>query len=650
MTEQEREFIKGHLEDYLQRKGIDTRKPFNCLNPAHPDKHPSMSYDRQRQRVHCFSCITPDGKPTEYDLFDLIGIDYNLTGKNIFLKAAELYGSGSSSGSKPQPPKIKPAQSSVKVARADETPKTDFTKYYKECNERIGQTDYLTNRGISTDVIKRFNIGYDPAYKTGAHIWKTIIIPTGKYSFNARNTDPAAADTNRYRKTGTAEIFNLKALKTAAQPIIVTEGEIDALSIETAGGTAIALGSTSNTDKFINSLKALDKKPLQPLVIALDNDTSGQTAAEKLIAELKQLNISFYRYNLYGDYKDANDALIADREEFIKSIEAATSAAAKIPRKPDNIAAYILDGDGMTTDIKKYSRCIPTGFNNLDKRSGGGLFGGLYILAATSSLGKTTFIHQIADQIAAAGTDVIYFSLEQTRLELVAKSISRTLAIHNKKSKTNNLSIRTGVQTPDIEAAKKEYAASIGDRLSIVQGDFNSTTKYIKSYIQNYIFMTETRPVVIIDYLQAIQPDPDNKSFSKKDDLDHITIELKKISGAQNIPIIAISSVNRANYLTPIDFESLKESGGIEYTADVIWGMQLKCLNEQQLFTQKENIVKKREAIKEAKRALPRRVQLVCLKNRFGISSYDCFFNYYSDIDLFEIDEAAETENDPEIF
>ena len=47
-----------------------------------------------------------------------------------------------------------------------------------------------------------------------------------------------------------------------------------------------------------------------------------------------------------------------------------------------------------------------------------------------------------------------------------------------------------------------------------------------------------------------------------------------------DITIIVISSVNRANYMQPIDFESLKESGGIEYSADVIWGLQLQCLND----------------------------------------------------------------------
>ena len=58
--------MKDMLADYLGRKGINTRKPFKCLNPLHNDTHPSMSFDRKRNRVHCFSC------GATYDIFDRV--------------------------------------------------------------------------------------------------------------------------------------------------------------------------------------------------------------------------------------------------------------------------------------------------------------------------------------------------------------------------------------------------------------------------------------------------------------------------------------------------------------------------------------------------------------------------------------------------
>ena len=89
--------------------------------------------------------------------------------------------------------------------------------------------------------------------------------------------------------------------------------------------------------------------------------------------------------------------------------------------------------------------------------------------------------------------------------------------------------------------------------------------------------------------------------------------------------------------MTAIDFESFKESGGIEYTADVVWGLPLQCIHEG-LFSSPNKINEKRQRIREAKRETPRKIELVCLKNRFGISSYTCQFNYYPNFDLFDPD------------
>lgn len=68
---------------------------------------------------------------------------------------------------------------------------------------------------------------------------------------------------------------------------------------------------------------------------------------------------------------------------------------------------------------------ISTGFAKLDQVLDGGLYEGLHIVGAISSLGKTTLVLQIADQIAAAGNDVLVFSLEMARTQLMSKSISR---------------------------------------------------------------------------------------------------------------------------------------------------------------------------------------------------------------------------------
>ena len=116
------------------------------------------------------------------------------------------------------------------------------------------------------------------------------------------------------------------------------------------------------------------------------------------------------------------------------------------------------------------------------------------------------------------------------------------------------------------------------------------------------------KPVVIVDYLQIIQGD--EKRQSTKELIDSNVTELKRISRNNDVPVFVISSLNRSNYLTPVDFESFKESGGIEYTCDVLWGLQLQAINED-VFNSDKKLKEKRERIKEAKAEITRKIELV---------------------------------------
>ena len=145
---------------------------------------------------------------------------------------------------------------------------------------------------------------------------------------------------------------------------------------------------------------------------------------------------------------------------------------------------------------------------------------------------------------------------------------------------------------------------------------------------------TGTKPVIFIDYLQILQGEADKRQ-SSKELIDSTITELKRISRELDLTVFVISSLNRMNYLTPVSFEALKESGSIEYSADVIYGLQLRCINEDNPFGKEGKLKEKREKIREAKAANPREIELLCLKNRYGISSFSCYFNYYPANDLF---------------
>lgn len=554
-----------------------------------------------------------------------------------------------------------------------ETAGADYTEYYKQCRERLkdpAAESYLQVRGISIETAARHYIGYDPqadpANAPGAmgdenrpHPAPRIIIPTSNTHYVGRSIDGATpkAFQKLNVKGGRPGIFNGKALyEKWAQKLYVVEGAFDALSILEAGAGAIALNSKNNAQLLIDQLQKRPPENTLGFIVCPDNDPDPKTnadtqaTAQKLCDDLRALGYYSIVYNVAGDYHDANDALTGDRSAFINAvIKGYDLMGEEIKRgaKPDNVNYYIKNL--MGGDLARFKKEIKTGFSNLDAQAGG-LYPGLYVIAAISSLGKTTFTHQMADNIAAAGNDVLFFSLEQSRLELVTKSIARWTAKKDLATAVTSLAIRKGYLPQHVIDATQEYAAAVGDRFSVIEGNFSCTVSFIGNYIRGYMARnkaaeTGERPVVIIDYLQVITPDKDPETGRKMTEtrqiVDHNITELKRISRDLDIPVVLISSVNRANYLTPIDFESLKESGGIEYTADTVWGLQLQCLNNP-LFDKQTDIKKKRETVKKAKAANPRKIELVCLKNRYGISSYCCGFNYYPAVDLFTEDAGAD--------
>lgn len=127
---------------------------------------------------------------------------------------------------------------------------------------------------------------------------------------------------------------------------------------------------------------------------------------------------------------------------------------------------------------------------------------------------------------------------------------------------------------------------------------------------------------------------PSNPKFTDKQQLDYNVTTLKKLSRDYHIPVICISSFNRTNYTQTASFEAFKESGGIEYTADVLFALQLKLLSDS-------NKQPTNDEIREAKKKIPREVQLVCLKNRNGKGNFSIDFDFNPGFNAFK--EKPET-------
>jgi replicative DNA helicase len=294
--------IKSRMAEYLQSKGIDVSKHFLCL--VHEDHKPSMSF--KNNRIKCFSCGWSG------DIFDLIGLEYGLKDyKEVFKKAESLFESAQL-----------PSEARKPSTQYQDIPKQkkNYTAYFRRVQSQLRQTDYLLKRGVSYETAERYGVGFDPNFRFSMNGPTTpaIILFTGQHSFTVRNTLPQVGEVDRVRKIGGCPLYLGGMLSKADRPLIVTEGEIDALSVWEAGGCAMALGTTNNDELFVKRVAEL--KPSIRLVLSLDNDESGRAATVRIASELSALNIDFTVCNISGEYNDPSEALQFNREAFTKAV------------------------------------------------------------------------------------------------------------------------------------------------------------------------------------------------------------------------------------------------------------------------------------------------------------------------------------------
>ena len=315
-------------------------------------------------------------------------------------------------------------------------------------------------------------------------------------------------------------------------------------------------------------------------------------------------------------------------------------------------ANYIDDFWNDPTNLKAP---ISTGYSLLDKQMDGGLYTGLYVIGALSTMGKTTFTLQMANQMAQAGNDILFFSLEMSRAELIAKSISNLTAVIEAgyigdsvaeaigKGALRNAKTARALTDPErikhftedekrlIIAAKELYKRKYGGRIWIIEGEEDIGAEQIRDRVKQHIEITGKTPIVFVDYLQILRSgDP---RLTDKQRIDENVVALRRIARANNTIVFAISSLNRSSYTKDIDMDAFKESGAIEYSSDGLLGLQPRNM---------DNTAEKSDLIKDTKRAQVRPLELRILKNRGGIADGTQQFNYTPAFNVFE-----DVENEP---
>lgn len=209
---------------------------------------------------------------------------------------------------------------------------------------------------------------------------------------------------------------------------------------------------------------------------------------------------------------------------------------------------------------------LETGFHELDKLTSGWQNSDLIIVAARPAMGKTAFVLSMAKNMAVNfNTHVAVFSLEMSRLQLVNRLIQNVCEIEGEKIKSGRLSEQEWNQL--MTRIKHLYSAPIfiddSPGLSILELRTKARRLVREKGVQ----------FIIIDYLQLMNASG-MKFGSREQEVSMISRSLKQLAKELNIPIVALSQLNRSVESRSEDkrpqLSDLRESGAIEQDADIV--------------------------------------------------------------------------------
>lgn len=296
------------------------------------------------------------------------------------------------------------------------------------------------------------------------------------------------------------------------------------------------------------------------------------------------------------------------------------------------------------TDISKVLvPHIATGIPELDGLLGGGLTAGVIMLGGHSAMGKSTLALQIAENISAQKIPVFFYSMEMSKVRITAKALSRQIY----KQTEGEVSVMANdlLYSGSVEGFSKKVWEEINTAREIVKERCENLMIFenreaisgLKIYKDVMEYAPKGKAVVIVDYLQVLGTRLDKSEETGARFLDarsmiDINIRyLRRLAYEREIPVVIINSLNRGSYGKPVSVSAFKESGMIEYSADVVLALQFGVFSDN-------GEVKNGEKIADQEKSkTPRTVDLIALKQRYGNSGEEAKvrFYYYAQNDYF---------------
>jgi replicative DNA helicase len=257
-------------------------------------------------------------------------------------------------------------------------------------------------------------------------------------------------------------------------------------------------------------------------------------------------------------------------EEFLDAAEKVIFDISEKKIKASFVAVGDMIKDTLKTVEKLYERKemvtgVPTGYEDLDRLTAGLQPADLVIVAGRPSMGKTAFSLNIATNAAFTGVGAAIFSLEMAKEQLVLRMLCSEARVNNSKVRSGYLAERDFPKLANAAGRLHEAPIYIDDTPAISVLELRAKARRLVRDRSKKVGL------IVIDYLQLMRGM--GNASNREQEISEISRSLKALAKELNVPVIAISQLNRRvedrGDRRPM-MSDLRESGAIEQDADVI--------------------------------------------------------------------------------
>lgn len=402
----------------------------------------------------------------------------------------------------------------------------------------------------------------------------------------------------------------------AIQGLGLSEEPIDMITVTNR------LRSDGNLDKiggpgFIASLT-------MNVVSAAHVETHARIVAQKYLARQLISFASSIENNAFDESNDVDDLL---QEAEAKLFEISQRNLKRDVIQINPLLAKAVEQMQIASQRSSGISGLSTGFHALDKMTSGWQNSDLIIIAARPAMGKTAFVLSMALNIAMHNDPVAVFSLEMSNLQLVNRLISNACEIPGDKIKSGNLSDLEWTQLMSRMQKLQSVPLYVDDTSGLSMMELRTKARRL--------VREHDVKLIIIDYLQLMTAG--QKLGSREQEVSTISRSLKEMAKELNIPVIALSQLNRkledrGNKDKRPQLSDLRESGAIEQDADIV------CfIHRPEYYT--------RSSVDEEGNNIKGKVEFILAKHRSGgVGTVNMFFRHEY-VRFENWDETAQTDN-----